>query len=78
MNEHQSHTEDADAWFAILFVLTGIALVFIMAMILYGVYFGWPEHNLGLPFVAFTGLFLVFSVGLMLWGVKTLLGLRTG
>ncbi|MHA1962121.1 MAG: hypothetical protein ACW99U_18100 [Candidatus Thorarchaeota archaeon] len=77
MNETHSTTEDTDVWFAILLVLTGIALVFIMAMILNGVYFGWPGHNLGLPFVAFTWLFLIFSVGLMLWGVRTLLVLRT-
>ncbi len=71
-----SGTEDTDMWFAILFVLTGIALVFIMAMILYGAYFGLG-HSFSLPFVAFTWLFLVFSVGLMLWGVRILQVLRT-
>ena len=78
MNEIHSGTEDSDMWFAILFILTGLALVFIMAMILNGVYSGWPGHNLDLPFVAFVWLFLVFSVGLILWGVRTLSLLRTG
>ena len=76
MNETHSGTEVTDRWFAILFILTGIALLFIMAMILFGVYIGWV-HNLGLPFVAFIWLFLCFSVGLMLWGVRSLLVLRT-
>jgi len=61
-NENHSGPEDTDKWFAILFVLAGIALTFVMAMILNGIYFGVIGDQLGLPFVAFAWFFLFFSI----------------
>lgn len=77
MNETHSGTEDTDKWFAILYILTGIAISFVMIMILYGMYFGAFGDLPSVPFEALAWFLMALSAGMIVWGARTLQVLGT-
>jgi phosphate/sulfate permease len=64
--------DDSDRGFAILYILIGIAMSFVMVMILYGMYFGALGDLTSVPFEALAWLMMALSAGMIVWGARTL------